>query len=90
MPGTIELRAGDPATELLSAAKASGADYILAQRTPDPRLLAAALTVGRSLPVIWYDPPAFGEETRALDLKRFSRYWSQAGRSATQFTRSAV
>ncbi len=88
MPDGIELRAGDPGTELLAAAQASGADYVLAQRTPDPRLRAAALAVGRVLPVVWYDPPAFVEDTRAFDLKRFSRYWQRAQSSAMQLTRS--
>jgi deoxyribodipyrimidine photo-lyase len=88
MPGTIELRNGDPATELLAAAKANGADYIVAQRTPDPRLRAVALTVERSLPVVWYDPPPFVESTRAFDLKRFSRYWQKAQASAMQPTRN--
>ncbi len=88
MPDGIELRAGDPATELLAAAEASGAAYVLAQRTPDPRLRAAALAVQRILPVVWYDPPAFVEETRAFDLKRFSRYWQRAQGSAMQLTRS--
>lgn len=88
MPGTIELRAGDPATELLAAAKASDADYILAQRTADPRLQAAALAVESYLPVVWYDPPAFVEDTHIYDLKRFSRYWKRAQDLAMQFTRS--
>lgn len=88
MPGTIELRAGDPATELLAAAKSSGASYILAQRTPDPRLQAAAQAAGRSLPIVWYDPPPFVEDTRAFDLKRFSRYWQRAQNSAMQITGS--
>ena len=88
MPGTVELRAGDPATELLAAVKASGADYVLAQRTPDPRLNAAALAVSAVVPVVWYDPPPFAEEARAFDLKRFSRYWKRAQHSAMQATRS--
>ncbi len=87
MPEGIELRAGDPATELLAAATANGVNYILAQRTPDPRLQAAALTVERHLPVVWYDPPAFVEGTRSFDLKRFSRYWQRAGSAAMQLTR---
>jgi deoxyribodipyrimidine photo-lyase len=89
MPGTLELRAGDPATELLAAAHASGADYILAQRTPDPRLLAAAAIAETHLPVLWYDPPPFVETTRPFDLKRFSRYWQRAQTSAMQPTRSS-
>ena len=86
MPGTIELRAGDPATELLAAVKASGADYVLAQRTPDPRLQAAALAVQKQVPVVWYDPPSFAEDSRTFDLKRFSRYWKRAQSSAMRFT----
>ena len=88
MPGAVELRSGDPATELVDAAKASGADYILAQRTPDPRLQAAAHAAQGRLPVVWYDPPPFAQEPRALDLKRFSRYWQRAQSSAMQVTRT--
>ena len=87
MPGVVELRKGDPATELLRAAKASDADFILCQRTPDPRLQAAALAAQHHLPVIWYDPPPFVEETRAFELKRFSRYWQRAQVSAMKLTR---
>jgi deoxyribodipyrimidine photo-lyase len=89
MPGTIDLRIGDPATDLVAQAKAVGADYILAQRTPDPRLLAAATAAQRHLPVLWYDPPPFVEETRPYDLKRFSRYWQRAQSSALLPTRHA-
>ena len=88
MPNTIELRFGNPAIELMAAAKGSGADYILAQRTPDPHLLAAALAAEQVLPVVWYDPPPFVEEVRSLDLKRFSRYWQRAQNSAMQPTHS--
>ena len=88
MPGTIELRAGDPATELIAAAKASATDYVFAQRTPDPRLLAAAAAIQKHMPVVWYDPPPFVESTRAFDLKRFSRYWQRAQNSAMEPTRS--
>ena len=86
MPGTIDLRAGDPAEELLTAARAAHADYILAQRTPDPRLNAAAAQLQAHLPVIWFDPPAFLQGSRGLDLKRFSRYWKRAQHSAMQRT----
>lgn len=86
MPGTIELRDGDPATEVLAAAQASGADYLVSQRTPDPRLRAAAKTLERHMPILWQDPPEFTEETRTFDLKRFSRYWQRAKPSAMQPT----
>ncbi len=88
MPGEVDIRIGDPAAELLAAARASGADYILVQRTPDPRLLAAAEDLERHLPVVWYDPPSFVESDRSLDLKRFSRYWQRVQSSAMHFTRS--
>lgn len=87
MPTDLELRHGDVAAELVAAAKANQADYILAQRTPDARLRAAASTVERHLPVVWYDPPPFVETTRDFDLKRFSRYWQRAQPSAMQRTR---
>jgi deoxyribodipyrimidine photo-lyase len=85
MPGTVEVRAGDVATELRTAAEASGAGYILAQRTPDPRLLAAAAR--QEVPVVWYEPPAFVESARGFDLKRFSRYWQSAQGAAMEPTR---
>ncbi len=87
MPGTIDMRVGEPADQLLAAARAAGADYILAQRTPDPRLNAAAATVARQVPIVWFDPPPFVESSRGFDLKRFSRYWKRAGDSAMQPTR---
>lgn len=87
MPGTIDLRVGEPAEQVLAAAQSAGADYILAQRTPDPRLNAAADQVSRTVPVVWYDPPPFVESNRGFDLKRFSRYWKRAQSSAMQPTR---
>jgi deoxyribodipyrimidine photo-lyase len=86
MPGRIELRSGDLAEELLLAAKACAADYILVQRTPDPRLQTAALATEQQLPVVWYDPPPFVEDVGRLELKRFSRYWQRAQISAMKRT----
>ena len=88
MPGKLEIRTGDPGAEVLAAARTAGADYVLAQRTPDPRLLAAATELEKHLPVVWYDPPPFVESVRGFDLKRFSRYWQRAQSSAMQLTRS--
>ena len=88
MPGTVEHRSGDLAEELLLAAKTSGADYILVQRTPDPHLQAAALATEQHLPVVWYDPPPFVEDMGRLELKRFSRYWKRAESSAMKRTSS--
>ena len=86
MPGSIQVRVGEPAEELLAAARSAQAGYVLAQRTPDPRLLAAAAQVEKDLPVIWFDPPPFVESSRGIDLKRFSRYWKRAQNSAMQRT----
>ena len=85
-PSTLVLRRGDIARELLAAASAAGADHILAQRTPDPRLLAAAENIEKHLPLHWIDPPPFADE-EDYDLKRFSRYWQRAKLSALQPTR---
>ena len=90
MPGHLDLRAGEPAEELLAAARATGADYLLAQRTPDPRLNAAAAQLHPHLPVVWFDPPAFVQGTRGFDLKRFSRYWKRAQTTAMQRTHPAA
>lgn len=89
MPGDIDLRVGEPADQLLAAARSAQADYILAQRTPDPRLNAAAAQIAQHLPVVWFDPPPFVESSRGFDLKRFSRYWKRAQNSAMQPTRPA-
>lgn len=86
MPGDLDIRVGEPAEQLLAAAQSAGADYILAQRTPDPRLIAAASHAAQHLPVVWFDPPPFVSISRGFDLKRFSRYWKRAQKSALQPT----
>ncbi len=87
MPATMDLRSGNVAAELAAAASAAGATYVLAQRTPDPRLLAAAAILGQTVPVVWVDSPPFAEAPRPQDLRRFSRYWQRAQISAMQPTR---
>ncbi len=87
MPPTVTIRRGDLAQQILTAASDAHADHILAQRTPDPRLLAAAAIITRTLPILWVDPPAFVDDTQAYELKRFSRYWKRAQTSATRPTR---
>ena len=88
MPPALAIHAGDPASEILAAARAHGSTHVLALRTPDPRLQAAALTVRQHLPVVWLDPPAFAAGVREGDLKRFSRYWQRAQSSALHPTRA--
>ena len=81
MPVGMEIKRGDVAAELLAAAKAAGAECVVALRTVDPRLLRAAEQIERTMPVVWVDAPRFVEE-RVYDLKRFSRYWQKAQGSA--------
>ncbi len=88
MPGHLEIRFGDPATEVLAAAREQGAGSVVMQRTPDPRLIEAATHLEHVMPVVMIDPPPFVEGTREFDLKRFSRYWKRAQSSAMQPTRS--
>jgi deoxyribodipyrimidine photo-lyase len=85
MPPSLERRKGNVAAELLAAAQTSAADYIVAQRTPDPRLLAAAALVEKKLPILWIDPSPFADE-QSYELKRFSRYWQRAKFSALRPT----
>ncbi len=87
MPGEVELRAGDVAEELLAVVRASGATHVVAQRTVDPRLLQAAATVQKTVPVVWWEVPPF-VEGKGFDLKRFSRYWKKAQWSAMERTRA--
>ena len=88
MPGHMEIRFGDPATEVLAAAREHGANSIVTQRTPDTRLIQAASQLERTMPVIWTIQPPFVEDTREFDLKRFSRYWQDAKNSAMRPTQS--
>lgn len=83
----VAIHRGDVAAEVLRVAEAAGADSVVVMRTPDPRLLAAAARIERTLPVVWMSPPRFVDESRAFDLKRFSRYWQKAKYSALQPTR---
>lgn len=87
MPEELEIRKGDAAAEVLAAAKSSGAGFVAALRTPDPRLLAAAARIEREMPVVWMEAPAFVDASREFDLKRFSRYWGKAQGSAMRRTR---
>ncbi len=85
MPERVTRREGDIAAELLAQAAQTGAGRIVAVRTPDPRLLAAAAAVRSKLPVEWIDPPPF-TDNRSYDLNRFSKYWRAAKQSALRRT----
>jgi deoxyribodipyrimidine photo-lyase len=78
----VEVREGDVASELLTAAAAAGADAIVTSRAVDPRFSAIAQRLAAALPLHVLEPepfvdlPAHGRG--APDLRRFSRYWRKA------------
>ena len=82
MPARVARREGGVAEAVLAMAAETSADHIVAARTPDPRLLAAAAAMEVALPVIWVDPPAFTDNDRSYDLNRFSKYWRAAKQTA--------
>jgi deoxyribodipyrimidine photo-lyase len=82
MPERMEVRRGDVADEVLAAARSQGSNCVVAMRTVDPRLMAAAERMAKTLSVVWVDGPRFVEEGSGFDLKRFSRYWRKAQESA--------
>jgi deoxyribodipyrimidine photo-lyase len=84
----VNVKSGDVAVELLRAAREEGADCVVAMRTPDTRLLAAAQQIELELPVVWISAPPFVDDSRTFDLKRFSRYWQKAKPSALRPTRN--
>jgi deoxyribodipyrimidine photo-lyase len=86
LPPSLTIQAGDAAEHVLAAARASNSDCILAQRTPDPRLLRAAAAIAEHIPVVWFDQAPFLDPNLRPDLRRFSRYWQKAQTSAMQPT----
>ncbi len=87
MPARVARRDGGVAEAVLAMAAETSADHVVAARTPDPRLLAAAAAIQAELPVLWVDPPAFTDDERSYDLNRFSKYWRAAKQTALQRTR---
>lgn len=72
----LEIRRGDPVTEMLEFQEANQADAVITMDSPDPRLreqmhrLAAQIVPQRQFVAL----------TGKLDLKRFSRFWAKAER----------
>jgi deoxyribodipyrimidine photo-lyase len=78
----VQVREGDVANELLTAAAAQGCDGIVTSRAVDPRFAAIATRVAAALPLRILDPEPFVDlplvGRGAPDLRRFSRYWKRA------------
>lgn len=78
----LEVREGDVASELLTAAAAVGADAIVTSRAVDPRFGVIAERLAAALPLRILEPPPFVDlplqGPGSPDLGRFSRYWRRA------------
>ncbi len=74
--------AGDAIEEVGRFARARGATTIVAVTPVDPRLRDVAAGLARSFDVVLVPPEPFARLDRSVDLRRFSRYWARAERSA--------
>lgn len=83
----LEQRRGVVAEELLTFARAHGADAIVTSRAVDPRWASIATQLEalqrqeppeRRLPLIVLNPDPFVVLEDPVDLRRFSRYWRRA------------
>ncbi|MBV6634131.1 MAG: hypothetical protein KI792_13980 [Alphaproteobacteria bacterium] len=75
---------GDTAQTLASLAKQSGTDIIATMATPCPKLgqVMGDLEVRHGLSLTVVEPTPLVQLESEPDLKRFSRYWRQAQKSA--------
>jgi deoxyribodipyrimidine photo-lyase len=80
---------GDTISELASFARERGARSIVTVAPVDPRLRAIARALRADFDVVELEPPPFATIERAHDLRRYSRYWRRAERTAFELTPSA-
>jgi hypothetical protein len=73
----LEIRRGDPVTQVREFQQAHGAEGIQTMDSPDPRLRQQMAEMGAEIVA---DEP-FVVLTGKLDLRRFSRYWAKAERA---------
>ena len=76
----VSLRQGDVAAEVLTFARAHGADGIVTSAGSDPRVAAICEALEREVPVEVLEPEPFVDLNEPVDLGRFSRYWRRAER----------
>ena len=77
LPG-VTIRKGDVVDEVSRFAAEQNATTIETRRSPLPRIQRQ----GEALGVTWLDPPPLVSLPQGVDLKRFSRYWRKAERTA--------
>jgi len=78
----VVIRRGDVATEVLDFARAAGARTIVTAASQSPRFAAIRRRLEQEMPVAVLHEAPFAAIPRALDLRRFSRYWRKVERSA--------
>jgi hypothetical protein len=74
----VEIRRGDPATQILAFASEHAADTVITSESPGPRFRAICAALQPTLTVQILPVEAFILYNGQLDLKRFSRYWQVA------------
>ncbi len=77
----VVIRRGDVAAEVLDFARAAGAQTIATAASPSPRFTAIRRRLEQEMPVTVLHEAQFAATPRALDLRRFSRYWRKVERS---------
>ncbi len=77
----VVIQRGDVAAEVLRFARVHGAQTLVTAASPSPRFAAIRQRLAQELSIIVLHEPAFAPTPRALDLRRFSRYWRKVERS---------
>ena len=77
----VVIRRGDVAAEVLDFARAAGARTIVTAASPSPRFATIRRLLEQEMPVAVLHESPFAAAPRALDLRRFSRYWRKVERS---------
>ncbi len=81
---------GDAPALLRAHADALGVDALHLARTPDPAIREVAHDLSADFKILWADEAPLAHIPDETDLKRFSRYWRKAERSAFERTGSRL
>jgi deoxyribodipyrimidine photo-lyase len=80
--GLARIARGDGAAEIVAFARERGATAVVTTAPVEPRLRAIAAELATVLPLVFVDAPRFAVLDRGVDLRRYSRYWRYAERTA--------
>lgn len=88
----VVIRKGDVAEEVVKFAREHDATRILTGGSPSPRHRLICQRIANTMPsgsrIEVLRDPAFVDQKGQIDLKRFSRYWSDVKKSALRKTRA--